>query len=169
MLSFAEFVDLLEYNAGSNDTSLNPNAALYREPGLGNLPGTQNDGNRTGNAGGVVTSDQSGSEQPQHSLNHVPTHPSYDLTVNTLPTLDVKGTISDIDWFSNKYKSSITITARTDGNKTTNINLTRSQWDRMKDLNNGEEPKKGSVINIKMQKHPTDNTSKPSKIMGIGY
>jgi hypothetical protein len=163
MLSFKEFIILLEY-AGDGNTSLNPQAAFYKPFGLGNVPGTHNDGNREGNAEAYLTP-----EDRTKTLQNQGLHPSYELTANILPTITVKGSISDIDWFSNKNKSSIGITIKTSGGKTTNINLTRSQYDQMKRLNNGKDPQINSIISVKMLRHPTDHSTNSSNILGIKF
>jgi hypothetical protein len=175
MNGFKEFLQLKEY-AGDHSTSLDPSAAFNWKPGqgtipsgLGNIPGTHNDGNRSGNAGAYMTSDQTGSEQRRKTLQNQPHHPSYDLTISTLPSVQVNGTVRDIDWFSNANKSSIGLTVSMPNHQTTRLNLTRDQWDRMKDLNNGAEPKQGNNITVLMQRHPTDLRQTPSKVLGIKY
>lgn len=175
-LSFKEFLALSEY-AGDGNTSLNPQGGLTRPEGQGLMPGTHNDGNRDGNAAGAyVSSDVSGTEQPQHSNSHVPTLPSLDLITGKnqkgddfLPTTRKSGQISNIDWFSNRNKSSIGITVKDQQGRTTDLNMTRSQYDKIKELNGGADPKPGDPASLLMLRHPSDKSRKSSNILGFGY
>lgn len=172
-MDFKEFIQLSEY-AGDGSTILNGrdsiNYSLNRPQGLGNIPGYHNDGNRDGNNGGIyTTSDQDGTEQPPKTLQNQGIHPSYELSLGALPSVQVKGTISDIDWFSKVNKSSIGVTVSMPNRQTTRLNLTRSQWDTMRNLHNGEEPKKGSDVTVTLLRHPTDRSDNSSRILGFKY
>ena len=116
-----------------------------------------------------MTSDQTGSEQAPKTLQNQAHLPSYDLTMSQLPSVKVQGTVSNIDWFSNTNKSSIGLTVSMPNRQNTRLNLTRDQWDTMKNFNNGAEPKKGDNVTVLMQRHPTDKQQEPSKVLGIRY
>jgi len=142
------------------------------------VPGVHNDGPGGGfaqpsNAGSYLTSDQAGSEQHK---NDIPFLPSYELTVQTTPTTVTHGVIAKIDWASKNRRSVIGIRIKSNNNRAEDVSLTRDQYDKMREMNQGRHPRVGDNISVTFQRHPSDRRQKKidgsinsSTVLGIKY
>jgi hypothetical protein len=132
-----------------------------------NVPGYHNDGA----SGAFVTSDQSGSEQ--HN-NRLPFLPSYELTTIATPQDLQHGIIHNIQWHKKPHTTKVMLRIKTP-TRMEDLALSTPEYNKMKEMNNGREPRNGDAITVLFQRIPGDNrpewNGKPNtpKIMGILY